>query len=139
MIEPEIEIENVEDAKTYGIMIICGRRPGILRFQSSTTKQYFFSLIKQYIPDVIIINCDSSENSLQVFLPYNKCASLVPEIASISFCFSSCRFCDLINHSSIINTTSNHSSLSSPSYSSFPYVYDYSFITFIQSYNELFK
>ena len=48
MIEPEIEIETVEDAKTYGIMIICGRRPGILRFQSSTTKQYFFSLIKIY-------------------------------------------------------------------------------------------
>lgn len=65
MIEPEIEIETVEDAKTYGIMIICGRRPGILRFQSSTTKQYFFSLIKQYIPDVIIINCDSSEDRFE--------------------------------------------------------------------------
>ena len=65
MIEPEIEIETVEDAKTYGIMIICGRRPGILRFQSSTTKQYFFSLIKQYIPDAIIINCDSSEDRFE--------------------------------------------------------------------------
>lgn len=65
MIKPEIEIETVEDAKKYGVMIICGRRPGILRFQSSITKQYFFSLIKQYIPDVNIINCDSSEDRFE--------------------------------------------------------------------------
>ena len=60
MIKPEIDIESVEEAKKYGLMITCGRRFGVLRFQSSTTKHYFFGVLKQYIPNIIIINCDSS-------------------------------------------------------------------------------
>lgn len=60
MIEPEIEIETIEEAKKYGLMIIFGRRFGVLKFQSSTSKHYFFGILKQYIPSIIIINCDSS-------------------------------------------------------------------------------
>lgn len=58
-------IDNIDDIKKYCFTIAYDKINAIkLEFQSSYIKQYFFSTIKQYISDVIIINCDSSEERL---------------------------------------------------------------------------
>lgn len=39
-----------------------------IRFKYDYLKVYFFQTIKKYIPNIYIINCDSSKNRLQIEL-----------------------------------------------------------------------
>lgn len=60
-----VEITDIEDVKNLCFEIACGKIPWAIKIYPSYIKQYFFSVIKQYIPNIIIINCDCSESRLK--------------------------------------------------------------------------
>ena len=60
-----VEITDIEDVKNLCFEIACGKIPWAIKIYPSYIKQYFFSVIKQYIPNIIIINCDSSEDRFE--------------------------------------------------------------------------